>query len=298
MSDPLPRITIVTPSFNQGEYLEATIRSVLDQNYPNLEYIIVDGGSTDGSVDIIKKYADRLAWWCSEPDRGQSHAINKGLARSTGDVENWLNSDDMLVPGALHEVGKRFAADPRLGILMGQRVHLNQQGGLTAVEHFRFTQMHWDMHAFQFYPPQECCFWGSDRRRRIGEVREDLHYTMDFEWYLRLSSISKARMTKCYLGAFRLYPGQKSSARDEQGEDVQRVYNEYFGTYCRPNLAWKEAVRVYRRLTFNRITIKRKRHCYQFLKLLPDGTTFEDVTAGRVQVTPESRFAIVAADIS
>src|SRR5215472_7727613 len=98
---PLPRITVVTPSFNQGQFLEATLRSVLDQNYPNLEYIVCDGGSTDNSVEVIQRYQDRLAWWVSEKDKGQSNAINKGFAGATGDLLAYINSDDTFAPGSL-----------------------------------------------------------------------------------------------------------------------------------------------------------------------------------------------------
>jgi glycosyltransferase involved in cell wall biosynthesis len=107
----LPKITIITPSYNQGEFLEDTFRSVLDQNYPNLEYFVVDGGSTDNSVDIIKRYTEHFDWWVSEKDRGQSHAINKGLERATGDIVTWLNSDDFFYPGALdHRAGGNGAS--------------------------------------------------------------------------------------------------------------------------------------------------------------------------------------------
>src|SRR5215470_7311361 len=107
-----PRISIVTPSFNQARFLEATIRSVLDQRYDNLEYIVVDGGSTDGSVEIIKRYADRLAFWCSEADGGHGNALNKGLRRATGEIMAWLNSDDIYWPWTLAAVAEIFEAHP------------------------------------------------------------------------------------------------------------------------------------------------------------------------------------------
>src|SRR6266513_4869973 len=114
-----PRISIITPSFNQAQFLEETILSVLNQRYPNLEYIVIDGGSTDGCVDVIKRYEDRLAFWVSEPDRGQPHAINKGLAKATGEIVAFINSDDVYLPGALSTVASHFIESPERGWLCG-----------------------------------------------------------------------------------------------------------------------------------------------------------------------------------
>src|SRR5688572_5872367 len=114
-----PKITVVTPSYNQGRFLERAIRSVLSQNYPHLEYFVFDAGSTDKSVAILKKYGKRLAYWTSETDRGQSDAISKGWSMATGDVLAWLNSDDFYYPGALHEVARMFNADPKLKMVCG-----------------------------------------------------------------------------------------------------------------------------------------------------------------------------------
>jgi glycosyltransferase involved in cell wall biosynthesis len=123
-----PKVTLVTPTFNRAEYLEETIRSVLDQNYPNLEYIIVDGGSTNPEVfDIIRKYEHRLAWWISEPDKGHAHAIRKGFDRSTGEVMNWLCSDDTLLPGSLHALGKAFTEHPEADVVFGHHSIIDEK---------------------------------------------------------------------------------------------------------------------------------------------------------------------------
>ena len=123
-----PRITIITPSYNQGQFIEETIQSVLNQGYPNLEYIIIDGGSTDQTVEIIKRYAAQIAYWVSEPDRGQTHAINKGLAQATGEILAYLNSDDYYLPGALHAVAKYFGCNPQVDLLHGCCRYVNEQG--------------------------------------------------------------------------------------------------------------------------------------------------------------------------
>jgi len=114
-----PKVTVVTPTYNQGQYIEKTIKSVLSQNYPNLEFIIIDGGSTDNTIEIIKKYEDHLSYWVSEPDRGQSHAINKGMEKSTGDILTWLNSDDWYTPGTLHRFAEIFQQKPDVGLIIG-----------------------------------------------------------------------------------------------------------------------------------------------------------------------------------
>src|SRR5690242_3711403 len=127
MSD-LPKISIITPSFNQAAYIEQTIKSVLDQDYPNLEYIVIDGGSSDGSVEIIRKYENRIAFWVSEPDNGQAHAINKGLARATGDIIAYLNSDDYYLQGALKQVADLSNRRSDLDLLHGRCRVVDQHG--------------------------------------------------------------------------------------------------------------------------------------------------------------------------
>jgi glycosyltransferase involved in cell wall biosynthesis len=183
-----PRISVITPSYNQGEFIERTLQSVLSQDYSDLEYIVVDGGSTDGAVDIVRRYRDRLAWFVSEPDRGQSHAINKGLAKATGDILCWLNSDDCFAPGALHAVGECFAQRSDVKVVVGHTVRITLPAGGREQLRGRFAgrvRMLLPWQPYELHQPS--IFWRREVFERIGNLNEDLHYAMDFEYWLRIA---------------------------------------------------------------------------------------------------------------
>jgi glycosyltransferase involved in cell wall biosynthesis len=182
-----PRISIVTPSFNQGAFIEETVRSVLLQDYPNLEYIVMDGGSRDQTVEIIKKYADRINYWESVKDRGQSHAINKGLERCTGQIFNWLNSDDLLMPGALRAVAQAWMRQP--GCMVSGHTEIFTETGVTEVvraadQTLRNFIRFWESDTFGW--TQQGTFVPLADLKAIGGVREDLVYCMDYQMMVRL----------------------------------------------------------------------------------------------------------------
>jgi glycosyltransferase involved in cell wall biosynthesis len=183
------RISIIVPTFNQGQYIEATLRSVLDQDYPGLELIVMDAGSTDGTLEILRRHSDRLAHWESAPDRGQSHAINKGLARATGDVWSYLNSDDLLCPGSLERVARIFK-DPAIDWLAavstifeenGDRGEVRPQSGASAKE----ILTPWNRSVEYVFPCSNVCFMRRSVYERIGGFDESYHYSMDMELYTR-----------------------------------------------------------------------------------------------------------------
>ena len=184
-----PRISVVTPSFNQGPFLERTIRSVLDERYPDLEYIIIDGGSTDGSAEIIKRYEQQLAYWVSEPDHGQSNAINKGLLRATGSILTWLNSDDYYLPGTLETVSETARAHPEAGAYVGAGDIVDASG--TVIYHKEppsvislETLYEWRSGG-DFMQPS--CFFRDTAWRTVAPLDESIHIAFDVDLWMRMA---------------------------------------------------------------------------------------------------------------
>ncbi|MEW5815992.1 MAG: glycosyltransferase family 2 protein [Spirochaetota bacterium] len=181
---PWPRITIVTPSYNQGRFIEETIRSVLLQGYPNLEYIIMDGGSTDNSVEIIKKYQPWLTYWISEKDRGQAHAVNKGWRRATGEILGWLNSDDFYLPGALAKVAEAKALYGARGLIYGDAQVADEnsiiRNGVKRMEGYSLIRL-----LREFTMPQPAVFVTSGFAAKIGFLNDKHRYALDYDFFLR-----------------------------------------------------------------------------------------------------------------
>jgi glycosyltransferase involved in cell wall biosynthesis len=208
-----PTITIVTPSYNQGQFIEATIRSVLLQGYSNLEYFIMDGGSQDGTVDIIRQYEPWLTQWVSEPDRGQTHAINKGLDQGTGQIFAWLNSDDILLPNVLHQVALLYRQRPDAVGWAGGCYLISPEGHLLTIEMPRgLTQAEladWYHTGYIFQPS---CFFAADTYRKIGSLDESLHYAMDFDLWMRLAAEGDFVATDEILAAAVIHKEAKTQA--------------------------------------------------------------------------------------
>jgi len=200
-----PKITIVTPVYNNVKYIEDCIVSVLNQNYPNLEYIVIDGASTDGTAEIIGKYKNKLAYFVSEKDRGQTHALNKGFAKATGNVLAWLNADEEYLPGTLMEVGKAFMADPELYFFFGNRVIINEDHNETGRK--KWVPMHpkWHLLYRMSVLPTDASFWSAGAHRLTGVLDEHNFpkLSMDYDWLLRLSfNVKKWKRSSNYLSKY------------------------------------------------------------------------------------------------
>jgi glycosyltransferase involved in cell wall biosynthesis len=210
-----PLITLVTPSFGQAHFLERTLESVLGQDYPRLEYVVQDGGSRDGTVAILERYQGRLARCVSAPDRGQAHAVNLGFAGSSGDVMGYLNSDDLLLPGALHAVAATFERHPDVDVVYGHRVVIDEEDG--EIGRWVLPPHDDEVLSWADYVPQETLFWRRRVWERVGSgMDESFRFALDWDLLLRLRDAG-ARFLRVprFLGCFRVHPTQKTSARME-----------------------------------------------------------------------------------
>jgi len=235
MSDgsPWPKISIVTPSFNQAQYLEETIRSVLLQGYPNLEYIIIDGGSKDGSLEIINRYEPWLSYRISEPDLGQSHAINKGWQRATGEIVSWVNSDDWYEPGTLNKVAEYFIENPDKNIVIGD-CHLVNQDDLVFDNVFNIEKGFKDIIRFwevRSIPTQPALFF---RRKLLdihGYLDPSLNYAMDYDLWLRFSRQNRFYHVEQFFANYRFHPGSKGGEQEWNRfiPEWKKVFRRYVG---------------------------------------------------------------------
>ena len=211
----LPLVSIVTPSYKQAQFLETTIRSVLDQVYPNLEYMVVDGGSTDGSLEIIRKYADRLAWWVSEHDRGQTDAINKGFTRAHGDILAWLNSDDTYEPEAVAEAVTFLQAHPGVGMVYGDANFIDEQGQVIG----RFPARQTDYRRLRrgyVHIPQQAAFFRGDLWRQVGPLDPTFYFAMDYDLWVKLAKIAPLAYNPRLWANFRLHGSGKTRLADDR----------------------------------------------------------------------------------
>lgn len=209
-----PKISIVTPSFNQAEFLERTIASVLSQNYPNIEYIIIDGGSTDGGIEIIRKYEKHLAYWVSEPDKGQSEAINKGFAKSTGEILAWLCSDDFYLPGALFKVADMFKKHPDAALIYGDYIKVDADDRCIALR----RQPSFDYRVCLYFYGiviQPASFFNRKAFFDVGGVDTSLNYVMDYDLIIKLARYGRVLHMSEYLATLRVHPASKTVIREK-----------------------------------------------------------------------------------
>jgi glycosyltransferase involved in cell wall biosynthesis len=253
----LPKISIVTPSFNQAKYLPETIESILNQDYPNMEYIIIDGGSTDGSVDIIKRYESHLSYWGSEKDSGQSDAIMKGFDRSTGELFAWVNSDDVLFPGCLHRIASTYIRQGRPDIIHSDVAYLNSEGRI-----IRFVRIPAQSRFFcskgVWYAQAPAVFFKSVFFRSVGGLNRNYYLSMDFDIWVRMMKAGAAVVhVPHYLGGFRWHDSSKTvqfldqSEKYDNPEAIEICSLQLPGLTRSQRIFWQYILKVYRLLNLN-----------------------------------------------
>ena len=211
-----PRISVVVPSYNQGVFLERTLLSILNQNYPNLELIVIDGGSDDDSVEVVRRYERHIDHWVSESDDGQPSAINRGFARVTGDLVAWQNSDDLYLPGIFHTVAASYRSEPRAELLIGNVYLIDEFDSITGAARFApFSVGHlmywgWNLSS-------QAAFVRRDVVQRVGPMREDIQVGFDWDWYIRVGKVVKrCVLHRRFSGCYRIHPRSKLSVHPRE----------------------------------------------------------------------------------
>lgn len=233
-SNDQPLVSVVTPSYNQGAFLEQTICSVLDQDYPNIEYIVVDGGSTDGSLELLRKYSQQIAWWVSEPDNGQTDAINKGFSRANGQILAWLNSDDTYLERTVSEAVKFLQEHPQVGMVYGDANLIDEEGEIIGKFPARQTDHRRLMRGY-VHIPQQAAFFRAHLWRQVGPLDPSFYFAMDYDLWVRLSKRAPLKYHPRLWANFRLHGGAKSIQSDDR--------------------CWPEMVRIQRREGGSRLSI-------------------------------------------
>ena len=235
-----PKISVITPSYNQVDFLERTIKSVINQNYPNIEFIIIDGGSDDGSIEIIKKYEKYISYWVSEKDNGQSHAINKGLTIATGEWVAWQNSDDIYYPEAFNHIAEAAQKNSECNLIVGNMNLIDQNDNLIRDLHF-VKPSYGAMVAEGMVLSNQVSFWRRKVHQQIGWMDESLHLGFEFDWFLRLTKHTESCSVNEYLGAFRIQPEAKTQKMPTENNQMYLLVRKRHNAFM-PN--WK--IRLYK----------------------------------------------------
>lgn len=229
---PLPLVSIVTPSFNQAPFLEETMLSVLNQDYPNIEYVVIDGGSTDGSVEIIRKHEARLAWWVSEKDKGQTDAINKGFAGARGEILAWLNSDDTYNPGAVSAAVKHLAENPQAALVYSDCHYVNEAGKVIG----KFPAAQTDYKRLRngyAHIPQQTMFFRAQYWKEVGPLDPSFYFAMDYDLWTRIAKRAPLKYVPGEVWAnFRIHAESKTNVNDMRGwDEMLRVHYREGGSF-------------------------------------------------------------------
>jgi glycosyltransferase involved in cell wall biosynthesis len=242
-----PKVSVITPSYNQGQFLEASIRSVLEQDYPNIEYIAVDAGSKDNSVEILQKYQQHFAWWVSEKDKGHADALNKGFSHATGEILAWLNSDDVYLPHAVAEAVAILRDHPEVGMVYGDADLIDKLG--TKIGQFASRQTDYRrMLRGSVHIPQATTFFRADLWRQVGPLDLSLFFSFDYDLWVKLAKVSQVLYVPKRWAQFRIHDDGKTIVNDDRCyPDMLRVLQREGGGW----LSWLRLRMLTRKLLYS-----------------------------------------------